>query len=172
MSAPTTRSSTKGGVSPTTSQRTGLFIGSWQVGTMLPGAPLLTVHLTFAAPSGSVSGIGQITQAVNPPLDQTSRLDGDYTYLTVMPDTSHILITATGYPAVSWPAHGGTGPIIPANLQLRMVLDADWQRGTATFQYLSPAGAWERVESATAQMAPTADVAGNPIAGNPIAGKP
>ena len=162
MSASTTKARGKTATNPTTGQRTGLFIGSYTIGSMLPGAPLLTVHLTFAAPTGAVAGLGQVTQAVNPPLDIPSRLDGDYTYMTVMPDTSHILVTLTGHPVVNWPQFGGIGPVVAPNLNLRMVLDADWQRGTATFQYLTAAGTWEQVESATVQKITSVNVAGKP----------
>ena len=141
---------------------TDLFIGSWQIGSMMIGAPLLTVHLTFATQSGSVAGIGQITQPVNPPLEILSKIDGDFTYLTVMPDTSHILVTATGYPVIHWPPHGGIGPVLLPNLYLRMVLAADWQSGTATFRYAGAGGTWHVVESATVEAIKPIETTGKP----------
>jgi Domain of unknown function (DUF1842) len=143
-------------------QGAGLFIGSWEIGTMLPGAPLLTVNLALAAPTGIVTGLGKITQATNPPLDVASKLDGDYTYLTVMPDASHILVTITGYPILNWPAHVGIGPVVNPNLSLRMVLDSDWQRGTATFSFQTPDGNWQKIESATAHISHSVHFAGRP----------
>lgn len=134
---------------------TDLFHGSWRIGTMLPGSPLLTVHLTFAARSGCVAGFGQVTQATNPPLDVLSRLGGDFTYLTVMPDVTHVLVTATGFPVIDWPSHGGSGPVLPPNLSLRMVLTADWRGGTATFQYTAPDGTPVTIESATVELVGT-----------------
>ncbi|MEH1124926.1 DUF1842 domain-containing protein [Micromonospora sp. CPCC 206061] len=161
MSTSATRAKGKApSATPKTEARSGLFIGSWEIGSRLIGAPLLTVHLTFDAPSGAVSGIGQLAQPTSPPMHQSSRLDGDYTYLTVMPNTSHILITLTGYPVLWWPSNGGVGPVLMPNLRLRMVLEADWQSGTANFEYLDADGTWQRVESAQAQMLSNVDVAG------------
>jgi hypothetical protein len=162
MSAPAINTAGKAAAKSAMGQGAGLFIGSWEIGTMLPGAPLLTIHLALAAPSGTVTGLGQITQAINPPLDITSRLDGDYTYLTVMPDASHILVTVTGYPVLNMPPGGGIGPVVAPNLNLRMVLDSDWQRGTATFSYLGPDGTWQRIESATAHISTSVSTAGKP----------
>jgi hypothetical protein len=162
MSAPVTNSAGTAVAKANSGHGAGLFIGSWEIGTMLPGAPLLTIHLALAASTCTVTGLGQITQATNPPLNVTSRLDGDYTYMTVMPDASHILITVTGYPVLNLPPGSGIGPAIAPNLNLRMVLDSDWQRGTATFSYLAPDGTWQRIESATAHIATSVNVAGKP----------
>lgn len=160
MSTSATRSKGKAATAPMAGARTGLFIGSWEIGSKLVGAPQLTVHLTFDAPSGAVTGMGQLTQPTSPPLNQSSRLSGDYTYLTVMPNTSHILITLTGVPVLEWPPNGGVGPVMMPNLRLRMVLEPDWQSGTASFEYLDANGTWQRVESAQAQMLSNVDVAG------------
>jgi hypothetical protein len=104
----------------------------------MPGAPLLTVTMTVSTPQRTLTGMGRIMQAVNPPLDLTTKLDGDYTYMTVMPNESHILVVANGYPAL---------PVLQPNLQLRMVLKADWQTGTASYRY-EVDGVWHDVEGA------------------------
>jgi len=156
--APTAQSQSMAGQD----QRIGLFIGSWQIGTQQPGAATLKIHCTFDAPSGAVHGLGQLTQATNPPLDMASRLDGDFTYLTVMPDSSHVLVTLTGYPITQWPSHGGTGPVMLPNLSLRMLLASDWQTGTASMRYLLPNGSWQLVESAPVQFMSNVTLAGKP----------
>ncbi|GGK35163.1 hypothetical protein GCM10010124_29810 [Pilimelia terevasa] len=157
MSAPTAKAA-KGAAAT----QGGLFIGSWQIGTRQAGAPTLSIHCTFDAASGSVHGLGQLQQSTDPPLDMSCRLDGDYAYLTVMPDASHIMLTLTGHPALHWPTPGGPGPMVQPVLNLRMVLAADWQTGTATFQYRRPDGRWERVESAPCQTITDAPLAGMP----------
>ena len=106
-----------------TKQMTGLFIGCYQIGGDKPGAPLFMVHLMFNAPDKRVSGSGEITQAINPPLDIHSRLQGNYTYMTVMPRIVHILISLDGYPALV--------PVMLPNVHLQMVLNEDWKSGTA-----------------------------------------
>jgi hypothetical protein len=125
----------------------GLFLARFEVGGELPGAPLLHLAFTVYTPGRTVTGLGRLTQAVNPPLDVASRLGGDYTYLTVMPNESTLLVTATGYPVVEAPADAGILPVLPPNLTLRMVLDKDWQSGVANYSYLS-GGAWHEVTDA------------------------
>ncbi|GGJ89161.1 hypothetical protein GCM10010123_18390 [Pilimelia anulata] len=152
--------------SPTGATRaggSGLFIGSWRIGTHHAGAPGLVIHCTFDAASGSVHGLGRIVRgATEPPLDRSVRLDGDYTYLTVLPEASHIMLTLTGYPVLHWPAHGGTGPAAPAVLNLRLMLGADWQSGTATFQYCTADEQWHTIESAPGTVITDAEHAGTP----------
>jgi hypothetical protein len=125
----------------------GLFLACYQIGGDKPGAPSFAVHLTVSTPGKTVSGFGHITQATNPPLDLATDLKGDFTSMTVMPDQSHILVVATGYPPVNWPPHGGLGPVILPNAYLRMVLTADWKGGMATYQHSDGDGTWHSIEN-------------------------
>ncbi|MGH2720910.1 MAG: DUF1842 domain-containing protein [Actinomycetota bacterium] len=125
----------------------GLFVASYDIGTRAPGAPSFAVHLTVSTPAEHVTGQGRITQAVNPPVDVSTALDGDFTYMTLMPDTSHILVTLTGHPIVNWPPGGGIGPVILPNVQLRMVLVEDWSSGTANYRDLTDDGTWRTVSN-------------------------
>ncbi|MDY7232823.1 DUF1842 domain-containing protein [Hyalangium rubrum] len=76
--------------------------------------------------------------AVNPPLDVRSNLNGTFTYMTVMPKQTNILVVATGTPAIQWPSGGGVGPVLVPNVHLRMVLDSEWKSGTAYYGHGSP----------------------------------
>lgn len=127
--------------------QTGLFPVSYEIGGDKPGAPRFVAHLLVYTPAKTVNGAGLITQAINPPLEEATVLHGDFTYMTVMPRNVHILVTATGYPAIKWPAHGGIGPVLQPNVQLRMVLDGDWKSGTANYSYFAN-GSWHDVENA------------------------
>lgn len=113
----------------------GLFLVDYQIGAPVPGGVSFRAGLTVNAPQETVQGTGQITQAINPPLNITSQLNGNFTYMTVMPNNSKILVTATGYPSVHMPPHSGIGPVIPADIQLQMVLESDWRSGTANYKY-------------------------------------
>ncbi|MFD0962807.1 DUF1842 domain-containing protein [Pseudofulvibacter geojedonensis] len=129
--------------------KTGLFIVSYEISTDLLGAPSFEVHLTVSTPNERVNGQGQITNgSINPPLQINTTLSGDYTYMTVMPNNSHILVTAEGYPTIKWPPHGGIGPVLMPNTKLRMVLEDNWQKGTASFSYLDTSGNWQEVKDA------------------------
>lgn len=135
-------------------RKTGLFIVCYEIGGDMPGAPLFKVNLGVYTPAETVSGIGNITQATNPPLDIGTRLHGQYTYMCVMPKTCHILITATGYPIIKWPQGGGIGPVIPPNVDLRMVVTEDWKSGTANYKYVDDKGNWHEITDAPIKLVP------------------
>ncbi len=142
----------------------GLFIVSYKIGGHMPGAPTFTVHLTVDTPRQSVTGVGRITKrSINPPLDLSTKLEGDFTWMTVMPNNSTILVTLTGYPPFGWPANGGLGPVIPPNTSLRMVLDENWASGTASYRYTTDGVNWQSVNDAPVEKIPsptdTADAA-------------
>lgn len=120
----------------------GLFTVGYNVTTGLAGAPNLALHLAVNTPKETVNGTAQITQATNPPLDMHASVWGDFTYMTVMPNSSSILVTATGAPAHS-PIHG---PVFSPTLHLRMVLADDWQSGTASFRYTTDGMNWETIQ--------------------------
>jgi predicted secreted protein len=127
---------------------TGLFIACYEIGGDKLGAPLFKVNLTVHTPTETINGLGQITQAIHPPLDVATKLDGNYTYMTVMPHNVHILVTATGYPIIQSSPQGGISPVISPNVNLRMVLSEDWKLGTANYKYIDNNGNWHTVENA------------------------
>lgn len=130
-------------------QKTGLFLVNYCIGENRLGGVSFNVVLTVNTPLETVQGSGSITQAVNPPLDVTTQLNGSFTYMTVMPNNSKILVTAVGYPPIHMPPHSGVGPVIPSNVQLQMVLDDNWQSGTANYKYRSDiTGEWVSVTNA------------------------
>jgi hypothetical protein len=133
-------------------KKVGLFPACYVIGDVKPGAKLFKVSLLVNAPGKTVSGYGTVTQAINPPLRVETKLNGDFTYMTVMPKNVHILVVATGYPGIHWPPHGGIVPVIPANVHLRMVLSEDWKSGTASYQYLDARGNWQSIEDAPVKI--------------------
>jgi hypothetical protein len=132
-------------------QRTGLFPVSYEIGAGKPGAPRFTVHLLVYTPGKTVNGAGLITQTINPPLEEATVLHGDFTIMTVMPKNTHILVTATGFPPIHGAMQGGINPAIQPNTKLRMILDEDWRTGTANFSYLHD-GKWHEVENASVHL--------------------
>ncbi|MBI2242145.1 MAG: DUF1842 domain-containing protein [Magnetospirillum gryphiswaldense] len=127
----------------------GLFQVCYMVGGNMPGAPAVNLHLAVNTPAQSVNGAGMITQATNPPLHESTTVSGNYSVMTVMPNNTHIQVRLTGYPPVNWPPNGGVGPVIPANLDMIMVLTKDWKGGDAQYQYRSGLTAdWTKIASA------------------------
>lgn len=133
----------------------GLFLACYQVGGNMPGATAVNLHLAVNTPAQTVSGMGQITQATNPPLNETSQVDGSYSVMTVMPQNTHIQVRLTGYPPVNWPPQAGIGPVIPANLDMIMVLSKDWKSGDAQYQYrVGLASDWIKIAAAPVKQVP------------------
>lgn len=133
----------------------GLFLACYQVGGNMPGAPAVNLHLAVNTPAQSVNGAGMITQATNPPLHESTSVSGNYSVMTVMPNNTHIQVRLTGYPPVNWPPNGGIGPVIPANLDMIMVLTKDWKGGDAQYQYRSGLTAdWTKIASAPVKQVP------------------
>ena len=135
------------------SENTGLFLACYTISTSQFGAPLFSLNLMVNAPEETIHGLGKISQTTNPPLELTTKLDGNFTYMTVMPNNTHILVTATGHPILNWPSHGGVGPVIPPNAELRMVLSQDWKSGTANYKYIDNEGNWHSVNDAAVTIA-------------------
>ena len=129
-------------------EQVGLFPVGYAIGGSKIGSPLFTVHLVVFTPAETVTGVGHISQTTNPPLNIETKLDGKYTYMTVMPDNSRILVSATGYPIINWPPHGGIGPVILPNVELQMVLTGDWKSGTANYKYSDSNGKWHSITNA------------------------
>ena len=117
-------------MSTQTAADVGLFPVSYRIGNEMPGAPILTVHLLVSTPDKSINGRGIVTQAISPPLREPTSLEGDYTYMTVMPNNSTLLVTALGVGPI-----GDTPQVIARNVRLRMILSKDWKSGTANYDY-------------------------------------
>ncbi|OLF54371.1 DUF1842 domain-containing protein [Pseudomonas chlororaphis] len=133
-------------MSGSTSPAVGLFPLSYRIGNPIPGAPSLTLDLLVYTPEQSVRGTSLITQAVNPPLELSSDVWGQYTYLTVMPPSlSKILITAQGN-------QGGPGSNSIITFKIQLVVDNDWKNGIANYQYYD-GQRWVSVENVPAQLA-------------------
>lgn len=129
--------------------KTGLFIQSYEITTGLLGAPTFQVHLAVNTPLKSVSGQGQVSNlSIHPPLEIYSKLTGDFTYMTVMPNNTHILVNITGYPNINWPPNAGIGPVLLPNTKLTMVLESNWQTGIANFSYTDELGNWTEIKDA------------------------
>jgi hypothetical protein len=129
--------------------KTGLFIQSYQIATGLLGAPIFEVHLAVNTPQKSISGQGMITNgSIHPPMEIHSRLSGDFTHMTVVPDSTHILVNTTGYPNINFPPNAGIGPVIMPNTKLTMIMESNWQKGTATFSFSDDQGNWIDIKDA------------------------
>lgn len=134
--------------------RCGLFLAHYLLTNGLIGGPVFNIYLTVNTATGAVHGDGNITQATNPPVNIGTKLDGNFTYMTVMPNKTSILVTATGYPCIHWSPNLGIGPVLLPNADLRMVLSADWKSGTANYKYMDTSGHWVSM-TAKAQLCGT-----------------
>jgi hypothetical protein len=121
-------------------QSVGFFIASYQISEPKKvGAPVLHLQLGVSTPSETVTGHASITQATNPPVSCQSQVTGTFTYMTVMPNTTHILVVCTG----CQPTPGGGN----VNFECRMVLSQDWKTGTCNYKYQDGHGNWHSIEN-------------------------
>ena len=144
-------------MSDTSANDVGLFVVSYEIGTELPGAPRLVVHLAVNAPRRSITGQGRLTQAVNPPLNLTMALAGDFTYLTVMPpEPTDILVVLSDVQ--------GTNPNAPG-IELRMLLIGGWAAGVASYRYTTARpGPWVGVDDVSVRQIQPAGAPADPVA--------
>jgi hypothetical protein len=91
----------------------------------------------------------EFKKASDPPVNVHTILSGHYTYMTVMPNNTHILVTAIGHPIGD---EGPGGPVLPPNVQLRMVLSRDWKSGTADYEFLGSNHQWHQVHQAPVKL--------------------
>lgn len=130
------------------SSQTGLFLVHYTIGSGAMGAPTLNLSLAVNTVHKTIHGIGEITQAVNPPVDVHTRVDGTYLHIQILGSPS-LLVEATGMPPVHWPDRRrpqGPGPVILPNFFLRMVLQGWESGGTAYYRYQNAEGEWVEVD--------------------------
>nr|WP_294938524.1 DUF1842 domain-containing protein [uncultured Flavobacterium sp.] len=129
--------------------KTGLFIQSYQITTGLLGAPTFEIHLAVNTPQQNITGQGIVSNvSIHPAMEIYTKLNGEFTYMTVMPNNTSILVNATGYPNVNFPPHAGIGPVILPNTKLTMVLESNWLTGTANYSYVDEQGNWNEIQNA------------------------
>ncbi|WP_455926085.1 DUF1842 domain-containing protein [Pseudomonas putida] len=123
----------------------GLFPVSFDVGTHKPGAQQLHVDLLVNTPRQRLAGAGTLTQAINPPLDLTFEVAGEYTYLGLIPPTeARILLTLQGRQS----GQGVTSPIV---FKAQLIVEPNWQSGFATYSY-QVNGQWHTVDQVPVQL--------------------
>lgn len=124
----------------------GLFLASYEIGnTHMMGNVRFHVSLLVNTADRSVTGVGNVTQPVSPPVNIRSELNGEFHYQCTM-KSCHIMVNLSGtqpYPGI--PPFG----VMPIhNTQLAILLDDDWKQGTANFSYLDDKGEWQEVQGA------------------------
>lgn len=110
----------------------GLFNVHYRITNHLQGGVEMQLNLTVNTVNKRITGMANITQAVNPPLNIISEIQGDFNYMCTMQSCS-ILVVAEGVSPFQ-PLIRDV-PQVHKNLTLRMVLDEDWQKGVANYRY-------------------------------------
>jgi hypothetical protein len=128
--------------------KTDLFMITFLIGGDKPGMPVFRANFSVYIPGEALTGVGNIIQSSIPPTNIPTNLDGQFTYMSVMPNCYHIVITAIGKAIIKWPHGEGIGQAIPTNVDLKMVISEDWKTGTANYKYMNNAGKWSEVSNA------------------------
>jgi Domain of unknown function (DUF1842). len=115
----------------------GMFLLPLQAGTGLMGAISMHFNLGVSTPNKKVSGVGHIFQSTNPPMDIHLEVSGDFSYMTVMPKNTHILLVLNGN----------------NSFKARIVLDESWQEGSGTFSFVDDHGNQHVLEGIPVKLA-------------------
>ncbi|HHF3197802.1 DUF1842 domain-containing protein [Vibrio sp. CCB-PB317] len=118
-----------------------IFAAHYHIGNGLPGGVSFDIKLLVAGEDKSILGKGRICQAVNPPLNVVSDLNGSFNYQCTMRDC-HIMVTLQGYqPYLGIPPLGAD----LHNVTLNILLNDDWKSGVAFYRYKNNSGEWIEV---------------------------
>jgi hypothetical protein len=137
----------------------GLFLVRWDIGSSLPGAPTFVLSGTVDTVRNVFNGSCRLSQAIHPPPDFASQVQGTVSYLTVMPDQTHILLVATGTTLETLPPPA-IGTLILTNFELRMILADDWKTGVAHVRYLFN-NQWHDLENVPVRIDPVSEIPQN-----------
>ena len=125
-----------------------LFLVCYEIRWTYSWPPLFKANFCVNPYDKTLSGFGKITQAINPSPDLKTSLHGQYAYMCVIPHNCKILITVTGYQIIKFPLFGGIGPVIPTNVELKIVVNENWKSGIANYDYIDSAGKKHEITSA------------------------
>lgn len=126
----------------------GLFNANYRISKHLAGGVEMNLNLTVNTVNKRITGVAHITQAINPPMNIISEIQGDYNYMCTM-DSCRILIVAEGVSPFQ-PLIRDV-PLIHKNLTLRIVLDENWQSGVANYKYCIN-NVWHEVSQAKVEL--------------------
>ena len=131
----------------------GLFNAHYRITNHLAGGVEMQLNITVNTVNKRVTGMAHITQAVNPPMNIISEIQGDFNYMCTM-DSCHILVVAEGVSPFQ-PIIRDV-PQIHNNLSLRIVMEENWQKGVANYRYCIN-NVWHEVTQAQVEIITNAD---------------
>jgi len=126
----------------------GLFNANYRISKGLAGGVDMNLNLTVNSVNKRVTGMAHLGQAINPPLNLISEIQGDFNYMCTM-QSCNILVVAEGFSPFQPLIHDV--PQIYRNLYLRIVLDDNWQTGVANFRYFIN-NVWHEVTNAKVEL--------------------
>ena len=103
------------------------------------GGVEFNLTLSIHPKTGTVSGFGEVSHpSVHLDKPHFTKLNGDATPLCVMGESEcNNLIVATGYPVMpgSWDPRFGPGPVLLPNVELRLLVNSQYDGIVATYTY-------------------------------------
>jgi len=125
-----------------TEEKVGTFLACFEIGDMSrSGGTMCGLKLMVNAPSRKVTGHFHITNTNNPPLNLDVEVFGTFWYMTLNNGNTHIGLHLH---SVSSPTH--IVPLYPVDLNI--VLEGDWQSGTANYKYINVTPPWIEINDA------------------------
>lgn len=97
----------------------GTFLVCYESSDVKPGSPVLKLSLVVDTVNKMASGTATVTQATNPPLNETLHVSGPVVTMTVMPNITHFLLNLAS-PQLAGP-----------QIKVPTVVSSDWAGGTS-----------------------------------------
>lgn len=107
-------------------------------------------HLTVSKKNMEVSGVGRTTHVLNPSNEAIiSHFYGNYHFVIEREAGHEIRIALQGFPNFNWPAPSNKKDFMRTpNFKLELLLDRNWEIGTANISYRDSSGTWVETNEA------------------------
>ncbi|EAY31537.1 DUF1842 domain-containing protein [Microscilla marina] len=125
----------------------GLFVANYEVRSNKKNDPKIYLCLTFYIGRETVIGNADINRRNKTFVSIPSYLKGDFTYISLLNyNKTQVLVTADGFLTPD------QSTFLSPNTKVRLLLDENWEKGTASIKFQDSDGSWQKIENATIQL--------------------
>jgi hypothetical protein len=132
-----------------TIEKTDVFQAKYFVGKNDSLTNKFILSITADAPNDNLKGETVISIKSASPIHIEDSLKGTYKYVCIVPEACHILVTAQGYPKYKYIDESGLERPSEPIFRLRLILNKDWKKGIANYDYKDKLGQWHNITDAT-----------------------
>lgn len=113
-------------------------------------APYLDVMLAIDTGDGRIVGLAKIVlQQSDSRRTISTQLYGSFKQISSLAGFTHYDLKVTGLPFIPSPPEQGHCAFPLPNCRLSLLVDENWEIGTASCHYINPSGEWSTIENAS-----------------------